>query len=160
MGVSRVYLDTYYLLEIVLKGHKKHDAEKILYKASKGSFEIVVPQIVLGEAVSKILKRGRDARPLMDRLVGTIEKYGIDVDRCLVPVAKSAFEIMEEVRGRDQRLDGTDIAILAHALADPDAKVFLTIDCDMTDNPAIGEYERKLRSEGRRNVKLNITDRI
>lgn len=46
MGVSRVYLDTYYLLEIVLKGHKKHDAEKILYKASKGSFEIVVPQIV------------------------------------------------------------------------------------------------------------------
>lgn len=96
----------------------------------------------------------------MDRLVGTIEKYGIDIDRCLVPVAKSAFEIMEEVRGRDQRLDGTDIAILAHALADPDAKVFLTIDCDMTDNPAIGEYERKLRSEGRRNVKLNITDRI
>ena len=63
MGVSRVYLDTYYLLEIVLKGHRKHDAERILYKASKGSFEIVVPQIVLGEAVSKILKRGKDARP-------------------------------------------------------------------------------------------------
>ena len=81
MGISRVYIDTYYLQEIVLKGDNKHDADSILYKASKGSFEIVVPQIVLGEAVSKILKRGKDARPLMDRLVGTIEKYGIDADR-------------------------------------------------------------------------------
>ena len=160
MGISRVYIDTYYLLEIVLKGDNKHDADSILYKASKGSFEIVVPQIVLGEAVSKILKRGKDARHLMDRLVGTIEKYGIDVDRCLVPVAKSAFEIMEEMRRRDQRLDGTDIAILAHALADPDAKFFLTIDTDMTANPAIERYEMELRNDGRRNVKLNITDRI
>ena len=160
MGISRVYPDTYYLLEIVFKGHKKHDAEKILYKASKGSFEIVVPQIVLGETVSKILKRGQDARRLMDRLVDTIEKYEIDAGACLVPVSKSAFEIMEEVRRRDQYLDGTDIAILAHALADPDANVFLTIDKDMADNPAIGKYERKLRSEGRRNVKLKVTDRI
>lgn len=130
-----------------------------MYKASKGSFEIVVPQIVLGEAVSKILKRGKGARRLMDRLVGTIEKYGIDIDRCLVPVSKSTFEIME-MRRRDQRLDGTDIAILAHALADPDAKFFLTIDVDMMDNPAIDGYEIELRDEGRRNVKLNITDRI
>ena len=113
-----MYIDTYYLLEMVLKGDKKHDAEKILYKARKGSFELVVPQIVLGEAVSKILKRGKDARRLMGRLVDTIEKYGIDVNVCLAPVAKSAFEIMEEVRRRDPRLDGTDLAILAHALAD------------------------------------------
>ena len=96
----------------------------------------------------------------MDRLVGTIEKYGIDADRCLVPVSKSAFEIMEEVRRRDQRLDGTDIAILAHALADPDAEFFLTIDVDMTDNPAIDGYEVELRNDGRRNVELDITDRI
>lgn len=160
MGISRVYPDTYYLLEIVLKGHRKQDAEKILYKASKGSFEIVVPQIVLGEAVSKILKRGKDARRLMDRLVDTIEKYEIDAGACLAPVSKSAFEIMEEVRRRDQRLDGTDIAILAHALADPDAKVFLTIDTNMTANPAIDGYEVDLRNDGRRNVKLNVTDRI
>ena len=30
----------------------------------------------------------------------------------------------------------------------------------MTDNPAIGKYERELRDGGRRNVKLNVTDRI
>ena len=160
MGISRVHLDTYYLLEIVLKGDKKQDAEKILYKASKGSFEIVVPQIVLGEAVSKILKRGKDARRLMDRLVDTIEKYEIDAGACLVPVSKSAFGIMEELRRRDQRLDGTDIAILAHALADPDAKVFLTIDTNMTANPAIDGYEVELRNDGRRNIELDITDRI
>ena len=160
MGISRVHLDTYYLLEIVFKGDKKQDAEKILYKASKGSFEIVVPQIVLGEAVSKILKRGKDARRLMDRLIDTIEKYEINVGACLVPVSKNAFGIMEEVRRRDQRLDGTDIAILAHALADPDAKFFLTIDVDMIDNLAIDGYETELRNDGRRNVKLNVTDRI
>ena len=160
MGISRVHLDTYYLLEIVFKGDKKQDAEKILYKASKGSFEIVVPQIVLGEAVSKILKRGKDARRLMDRLIDTIEKYEIDAGACLVPVSKSAFGIMEELRRRDQRLDGTDIAILAHALADPDAKVFLTIDTNMTANPAIDGYEVELRNDGRRNIELDITDRI
>ena len=162
MGVSRLYLDSYYLLGVVFKEQDRADAERILYTASTRSFEILIPQVVLGEAVSKILERMRDdhAQCMMDGLVGAIEKYKIDVKRCLVPASRDAFAIMEAVRRKDERLDGTDIMILAHALSDPDAKFFLTPDRKMANSRAIKEYEKELRLDKRRNEELKITDRI
>ena len=67
---------------------------------------------------------------------------------------------MEELRRRDPLLDGTDMAILAHALHDPDSKFFFTTDTRMLDNPTIDGYEEEMRRDGRRNTKLKITDRI
>lgn len=97
---------------------------------------------------------------MMGRLVDTIEKYEIDVKRCLVPANKDTFAIMEAIRKKDERLDGTDIMILAHVLGDPDAKFFLTPDRKMVSNRAIEEYEKELRCNRRRKEKLKITDRI
>lgn len=54
---------------------------------------------------------------------------------------------MEELRRRDPILDGTDMAILAHALHDPDSKFFFTTDTRMLDNPAIDGYEKELRHD-------------
>ena len=97
---------------------------------------------------------------MMSRLVGAVEKYEIDVKRCLVPATKNTFAIMEAMRKKDERLDGTDIMILAHALSDPDAKFFLTPDRKMANSRAIKEYEKELRLDKRRNEERKITDRI
>ena len=160
MGVSRVYFDSHYLLEVVFEGEHKEDAERLLYATSRDGFETLVPQTVLGETVSKILTRGKDAPRLLDRLVRTLEKHGIDARRCLPPAPKRAFAIMEELRRMDDRLDATDAMILAQVLADPDSKFFFTLDEKMRDNYVVGKCEKELRRSGRRNTKLKITDRI
>lgn len=48
VGVSRLYLDSYYLLAVVFKKQNKGDVERILYTARSPSFKILIPQIVLG----------------------------------------------------------------------------------------------------------------
>ena len=160
MGVSRAYIDSYYLLAVVLERPEKADAERLLYALSRGGFETLVPQTVLGETVSKILTRGKDAPRLLDRLVRTLEKHGIDARRCLPPAPKGAFAIMEELRRMDDRLDATDAMILAQVLADPEAKFLFTPDGEMNNNKAVREYETELRRGGLRNEKLKITERI
>ena len=160
MGVSRVYFDSHYLLEVVFEGEHKDEVERLLYATSRDGFETLVPQTVLGETVSKILTRGKDAPRLLDRLVRTLEKHGIDARRCLPPAPKGAFAIMEELRRMDERLDATDTMILAQVLADPDSKFSFTLDEKMSDNYAVGKCEEGLRRSGHRNTKLKITDRI
>lgn len=64
----------------------KSDVERFLYSLSRGSFDIFVPQLVLGEAVSRILAHEKCTRDAVDKLVSTIEKYRIDVRKRLVPV--------------------------------------------------------------------------
>ena len=159
MGVSRVCFDSHYVLEVVFEGKYKDDAERLLYATSRGAFEVFVPQTVLGEIVSKILARdGREG--MLDKLDRTLQKYGIDARRSLAPAPKGAFAIMEELRKIDERLDGTDIMILAQVLADPDSKFFFTKDEKMLYNAAIQKYEQRLRSENLRREKLKITDHI
>lgn len=160
MGIPRAYIDSYYLLEVVFGGKNRYDAERILYKASKGSFDVFVLQVVLGEVVSKILVGKKPARHAVCALVDTIEKYNIDVRKRLVPVDKGAFAIMRELRDKDQRLEGTDIMILAHVLHDPDSKFFLTTDRKMINNQMIADYEEEMRRSKRRNTELKITDSV
>jgi len=124
-----------------------------------GAFEAFVPQTVLGETASKILAR-EGHQDMLDKLDRTLQKYGIDARRSLPPAPKGAFAIMEELRKIDERLDGTDIMILAQVLADPDSKFFFTKDEKMLYNAAIQKYEQRLRSENLRREKLKITDHI
>ena len=159
MGVSRAYIDSYYLLAVVFGRPNKAAAERLLYALSRGGFEILVPQTVLGETVSKILARdGHEG--MLDRLDRTLQKYGIDASRSLPPATKRAFAIMEELRKRDERLDATDAMILAQVMADPDSKFLFTLDVKMTRSQAVATHEKELRRDGLRNEKLKITDRM
>ncbi len=155
MGTSRAYLDSYYLLAVVFGRHNKAAAEHLLYTLSRGGFEVLVPQTVLGETVSKILARdGHEG--MLDKLDRTLQKYGIDARRSLPPAPKGAFAIMEDLRKRDERLDATDTMILAQMMADPYSKFLFTKDTKMLYSKVIKEHEQKLRSRGLRNEKLQI----
>ena len=158
MGISRAYVDSYYLLEIVLGGKRKEGARRLLDVLSKDKFVAIVPQTVVGETVSVLLRRDT-AHDDVDRLVRVVKKY-VDVKNHLSPASKNAFGIMAEVQKREPRLDGTDITILSQVLSDPDSKIFFTPDRHMLNNPTIKTYEKELRDDGRRKEKLRITDRI
>ena len=159
MGVSRTYIDSYYLLAVVFGRPNKAAAERLLYALSRGGFEILVPQTVLGETVAKILARdGHEG--MLDKLDRTLQKYGIDASRSLPPAPKETFAIMEELRKMDERLDATDTMILAQVIADPDSKLLFTKDRKMLYSKAVKDHEQKLRSSGVRNEKLQITGHI
>ena len=162
MGVSKAYLDTYYLLEVVMEGKYKADVKHLLSKISNPSFEIFIPQIVLGEALAKLFSKYdmRDLPPRLEKLARIIVEGNMDVEACLVPPKGDVFTIMKTVKERDQRLDNTDVLILSHVLADSDSKFFFTTDQKLLHNRAILEYEKELRDKSIRNTKLKILERL
>lgn len=159
VGISRAYLDTYYLLEIVLGGRHKRYVERLPSQISS-RFMVLIPQIVLGEAISQIYeKRGDGMWPdkLMERFTSVMNKYGWDNSN-MPPPPNWSFQIMDELLRVDDRLEGTDVVILAQALADPDSKFLFTRDRTLGKNENVCNYELRLRQSGRRNTKLKITE--
>lgn len=79
MGISRSYLDTYYLLEVVFEGVNRGQIERLLSQISTGSYKVFIPQIVVGETVSQMYEKcvGK-TRPdhLLERFASMMEKYG------------------------------------------------------------------------------------
>ena len=158
MGISRAYIDSYYLLETVLGGKDREDARHLLDVLSRDTFVAIIPQIVIGESVSVLLRRDT-AHDDVDNLVRIVKKY-INVKKRLSPASKNAFGIMVEIQKREPRLDSTDTSILSQVLGDPDSKLFFTPDRHMLDNSAITIYEKELRDNGERKERLKIIDRI
>ncbi len=57
MGVSRVYLDSYYPVELVKEGGEASDVRSLLYKlANNNAFDVFISQIALGEALAVICR--------------------------------------------------------------------------------------------------------
>ena len=160
MAVSRAYIDTWYLVEIVKEGELKEDVDRLLYKISQPSFEILIPQIVLGETISQILEEydKSDVPTKLEKLSNIIYKYKIDVSACLPPPPNNAIDIMNKLQIKDAFLDITDNMILSHALADPESKFFFTKDSKMLGNNAIIQLEEELRVVGSRHERLKVTD--
>ncbi|MDE0091240.1 MAG: hypothetical protein OXP12_07835 [Thaumarchaeota archaeon] len=159
MGTSRAYLDTYYLLEVVFEGEYKKRAERLLSQISSDSFEVFIPQIVVGEAVSQIYEKcGGRTRPdrLLERFASLMEKYGWG-DTNMSPPSNRAFRIAAELSRVDNRLVGVDTEILAIALADPESKFLFTPDQTLTENESICDYELQLRHGGERSARLKIS---
>ena len=74
----RVYVETNFLLEIVLEQEEVVHAERLLELAGAGAVELVVPTVCALEARQTIHRRDREQRDLLDR-----------VDRELVQLGRS-----------------------------------------------------------------------
>ena len=147
---------------MLMDGQEKSSVERLLSRIKNPSFEIRVPQIVLGEAISKILAKDdvNKSEDILLKLVHILQKYKIDAKTCLPPPQRNSLSIMAELSKEDEMLDITDVVILAHALADPDSKFFFTMDQKLIYGVKIKEYERRLRDNEKRNTELKIADRL
>ena len=162
MGISRAYLDTYYLLEVVFGGTEKGPTERLLTQISGDSFEVFIPQIVVGEAVSQMYERcGGRTRPdhFLERFASLMEKYGWG-DANMLPPSNKSLRMAAELTRVDDRLVGVDVELLSIALADPGSKFLFTPDGMLTENRNVCDYELKLRHDGERNTQLKILTRL
>lgn len=159
VGISRAYLDSYYLLEMVDKSKSRGDVQKLLYQIKQPTFQVFVSQTVLGEVVAKILQKpARERSDALSKLPQILQDHNIDAAACLTPPQGEALEIMRHLRAADTYLDVTDIMIVSHALADPRSKFFFTPDSTLTQNHRLHEYEKRLREDAKRETELKISD--
>ncbi len=79
--LRRVYLDTSILVGSVLdKGDSKREIERIFNILQSGSYRIIVPQIVMGEAITIIMKKGGPhAHNKCSAVVQKLNRVGIDL---------------------------------------------------------------------------------
>ena len=162
MGISRAYLDTYYLLEVVFEGTEKDPTERLLSQISNDSFEVFMPQIVVGEAVAQMYERcGGRTRPdhFLERFASLMEKYGWG-DANMLPPSNKSFRMAVELTRVDDRLVGVDVELLSIALADSDSKFLFTPDSMLAENRNVCDYELRLRHGGERNTQLKILTRL
>ena len=162
MGTSRAYLDTYYLLEVLFDGYYKQDIKRMFARLDSNAFEVFIPQIVLGEAVSQIFEKSAtktQAGRLMEMLAHLLQDYKWGTANMLPP-SDRAFRIAAELARVDDRLVGVDREILAIALADPDSKFLFTPDRVLTENKNICNHEMLLRQNGERNTRLKIVENL
>ena len=107
---------------------------------------MLVPQIILGESVAKILDKS-DADSLRNDLgkLGEIFfKYKIGVDKCLPGTSRNVPRTILDMQCLDECLMPNDATILSEVLADPDSKFFFTRDSDILENLKIKNYESGL----------------
>lgn len=162
MGVSRAYVDTHYLLDVVFDGKHKRHTEHLFSQINNNSFLPLMPQIVIGETFSQICERCAD-RTRLDHLTGRfvslVEKYRWDNANMPSP-SKRSFQIAADLASIDDRIVGVDAELLSIALADQDSKFLFTRDTTLLNNKRICDYELRLRHDGERSTRLKIGSRL
>ena len=160
MGISKVYLDSYYLLELVKEGDRVRDVRRLLYKLSdkNNAFEVHVSQIALGEAFAVIYRdfESGQRRDMAAKLMDVMERNGI-YQSAVLPKG-GAFSIMAKLQQADEMLDATDTMIVSNALADRHSKFFFTNDSRLLGNREIIRLEKNLKQQGKRETDLKIQD--
>jgi predicted nucleic acid-binding protein len=133
-----------------------------LFKSiSDPEYNVIVSQVVVGETITKLLSRKRKLyHRLFSRFIYIFRWLGINTRNSMEPISKDILIITQELLERDHRLDVTDAVIVAAALANPNSRVLYTVDGKLVDNPKIIEYEKELRTAGKRKEELVIIGRF
>lgn len=140
----RVYVETNFLLEVVLEQEEVAHAEQLIDLAAAAAVELVVPAVCLLEAQQTLHRRDRDQRELLDRVQRELVQLGRSQSlaqaasdmRGVFVAAKGSIrkrdaELLQRLSraGRWVALDGAVIAAAAtqEGLMMPDALVLASI---------------------------------
>ncbi len=152
-----LYIDTNTLL--ILSGYNKVDKDmlRVLRKEFYNK-EIRIPQIVLGEALTVILKEKNNQKisEYLEKLKGKVLSLGNisckfpSTNNKIIKCAKELQEISKEIRDMDS-------LILAHPMMDNDATHFYTNDQALKKHDVF-KYMKNLIQQNIRTRKLNIPE--
>lgn len=159
MSKSRVYLDTSVLVGLIpgKQGDRSH-YKGILSRLDAGTIDVVVPQVVLGEAVAVAVRNipGSDRQQTIWTMLDDIQ-YLVDQKRGMPPVTSRIVALATELSQKLGLSSFTDAMVLAHALNDPLSTLLITDDSELHSGK-VGELERQMRKDGKRERTLSVTD--
>lgn len=150
-----------HFVEVVTDGPDAAESRKVFYDSKRHRYNVVVPQIILGEILAVILGKYNSYREHEARLVMLLKAIydsGANIKGGLIVFDPWKMrEIVKDLTEIDPRLKRTDLIVLALALADPNSVRLFTKDSVILRSEGIIEYERMMRDRGHRNVRLKIT---
>src|SRR5437867_3666881 len=94
--MDRIYIDSHLIINrIIGKGEAKSDAKSILYKICSHYREIIIPQIILGESLIKILEKSDEDEMSnnMTDFCDLIEETIQDIKKHTPPLRKEILEV-------------------------------------------------------------------
>ena len=154
----RIYLDTSVLRDIVAKRKDdRNNSKRLFEKLESGDYEVKVPQTVMGEAVTTVMRdyEAADWEALVGRIMGEVGKVA-DPATCFPPpdppVAAKAQEAMRKVKGMTK----TDALIAAQALMDPESQRLATADKQLQSAEWLVKEEINMRKSGERSKRLKF----
>ncbi len=159
---NRIYLDTSLLLKAILeKSLPAQDARSTLRRVESHGYEVIIPQIVVGEAFSKVISRSErdEVSNNVQKLVDSIQNLTDPTTR-IPPINEEIYELAVELKSVENQIDLCDALIISHVLCDGKAHCLLTTEPTVLDSFGIDSFSSKLVSSGRRTTKLEITDSI
>ena len=155
----RLYLDTNVLRNILSRLYKTRNASRRLFaRLESDDYEVKVPQTVMGEAVTTVMRdyEPADWEALVGRIMGEVAKVA-DPATCFPPpdptVAAKAQEVMREIKGMTK----TDAFIVAQALLDPESQRLVTTDRLILKARWLVKEEARMRRSGERSRRLMFT---
>ncbi len=169
VGHKRVYLDTSYLYELVMKRHtQKSDdvarvVEKSIYNAQNYHYQIVIPQIAVGEVFATLpedIVGQQELVSVLNVLWTTLEDLlGKDFNG-LLPMTGEGIEILKCIKEYEDRLDPTDTIIIAQAASDPSSETLLTLDKAIINSTGLRKFVQELVKKGKRKTSLTFREHL
>ena len=156
MAARHMRLDTWAIIEAAAGGRHADRVEGILRRSGPCTYSLVVSRASLGEAIAVILRRGPRAAGMLRRMFALLEDCRAEPDSCVPPLDAKVLAVVRELALEVPGLDMADMAVLAHALADPDSEYLITKDEMLVNNSLIIAYEKNARAVGRRNTMLEV----
>ena len=161
MSRSRVYLDTWVLVGLVLENRGGRGYfKRIIHRLDAGTIDVVVPQVVLGEAVAVVVavvmrERPDDGSDLIRVMLGEIRDL-VDPREHMPPTTAEIAKLAVRLRD-DMGVEFTDVLILSHALCDPHSTHLITNDQELLSNK-VEDIEMKMRNDGKRSRRFSVSD--
>ena len=107
-------------------------------------YEVIIPQVTIGEAFTEVLTREQDIDQNIHQLVNLILKIVSQPQQCIPVPTEEIYQTALEVISNDTRLDLCDALISAHALNDIEARFLVTTDTKIHSSEYI---QNKIKSQ-------------
>ena len=157
--MNKIYLDTNIILEIILKtGNLFPDYKKIFYRITN-NYLIVIPQVVVGETLIKILEHSNTSNK--DKNVYEFTKIletNVDFYHNIPPLYEKVMTMAVDIKQNVDNIDYCDAVIVAHAINDGSDCALFTVDTNIHNSDYISDIILDL--DKTKNIKINIIDSI
>jgi len=76
----------------------------------------------------------------------------------LLPIKYKGIDILQRIKEYENRLEPTDIVIIAQAASDPCSDALLTLDRKITESKGLRKFIKELMNDGERTAPLRFLD--
>jgi len=133
--MSRIYLDSSILLSSVIDKPTEKKRSKNMIETLRAGHNIVIPQIVLAEIVSKILTHNNNYQKLLQDISNVILNI-TNPHTCIPNADEKVYDLALSIVRNDNRIDICDATIVAQAILD-NADILLTYDTKILESEYI-----------------------